>query len=321
LRVRRWLELKRLMEGKVSRRALAIWDTSYNDAAKSGKEVILCGGAIDTPRLLLLNGIGPASELEELGVPVVKDLKGVGKHLQDHVWTVLAVEVDGRQNDRYALESDPDKIAVAQALYKKDQSGPFALAHSSLWGGFLKLPDLESYPEFQSLDTGMKKHLRNDKVPTYELIGNCALLPGLKCQPGNSYLSAGAFLMNPQSEGSVTLKSKDPKDSPVIDVAYLSHPYDHRVHRESIRAVWNLLFEHADTKKAIKGKLFGPESLSDEDIDAHMKNAANTVWHANGTVKMGKSDDEGACVDTRFKVFGIDGLRVADLSVCPVTTK
>ena len=289
--------------------------------AKSGREVILCGGAIDTPRLLLLNGIGPAKELEALDIPVVKDLPGVGKHLQDHVMTFLGAEVDGSQNDRYALEGNAELVAEAEALYKKDQTGAFAVHHSSIWGGFLKLPDVESYPEFQALDAETQNFLRKDKVPSYELIGNCLLPPGIECEKGNTYVVAIAFLMNPQSEGSVTLKSKNPQDNPIIDVAYLSHPYDFRVHRESIRATWNLVYENPALKKDIKKTFLGPASLSDEDIDAYMKGGATTVWHANGTVKMGKSGDEGACVDSRFRVFGVEGLRVADLSVCPLTTK
>lgn len=185
----------------------------------------------------------------------------------------------------------------------------------------MKLPDLESYPEFQALSKETQEFLTRDAVPTYELIGNCMLVPGLEIQKGSSYISAVTFLMNEQSEGSVTLRSSNPDDRPVLDVAYLSHPYDRRVLRESIRETWIKVFENPEIKKDIKKKLLGPESLSEEDIDAYMKDAAGTVWHANGTVKMGKKEDESACVDTSFRVYGVEGLRVADLSVCPLTTK
>ncbi|KAF2688261.1 GMC oxidoreductase [Lentithecium fluviatile CBS 122367] len=287
--------------------------------ATTSKEVILCSGSFDTPRLLLLNGIGPAKELEALNIPIIKDLPGVGKHLHDHVMTFLIVEVDGSNNDRYAFESNEELVTEAQAMYKKDQSGTFALHHGALWGGFLKLPGLEQYEEFQALDQQTQEFLSRETVPAYEFIGNCLLLPGLEVQKGNSYISAIAFLMNAQSEGSVTLRSSDPQDKPVVDVAFLTHPYDRRAHREGIRATWTKLFENPVIKKDIKKKLLGPESLSDEDIDAFMKDAATTVWHANGSVKMGKKADDQACVDSRFRVYGVEGLRVADLSVCPLT--
>ena len=235
--------------------------------------------------------------------------------------TFLGAEVDGSHNGRHAFGSNEELVAEAQALYKKDQSGPFSVHHGSLWGGFLKLPDLESYPEFQALDAETKEFLSRDTVPTYEMIGNCLLPPGIVVDKGNSYLMSIAFLMNPQSSGSITLKSKNPQDTPIIDLAYLSRPYDRRVHRESIRKTWNIVFENAATKKHVKKQLLGPASLSDEDIDAFMKDGATTVWHANGTVKMGKKGDEGACVDSGFRVYGVEGLRVADLSVCPLTPK
>jgi choline dehydrogenase-like flavoprotein len=147
------------------------------------------------------------------------------------------------------------------------------------------------------------------------------LPPGLECEKGNTYLTSFAFLMNPQSEGSVTLKSNNPQDNPVIDLAYLTHPYDRRVFRELIRATWKLVYESPATKKVVKRQLLGPTSLSDEDIDEFATTTGSTVWHAVGSVKMGKGDDQRACVDSKFKVYGIEGLRVADLSVCPVITR
>jgi choline dehydrogenase-like flavoprotein len=290
--------------------------------ATSGKEVIICGGAIDTPRLLLLNGIGPAKELEALGIPVVKDLPGVGKQLHDHIMTFLTVEVDSTHNNRYAFESNENLTLEADALWKKEKSGAFALHHSGLWGGFLKAPGFKDWSEFQALNADEQAFLSLDAVPTYEFIANCTLFPpGTVLSEGNSYISAVAFLMNTQSEGSVTLSSSNPADKPVLDVGFLNHPYDRRAMREAVRQTWTKLFENPDIKPVIKKKIFGPESLSDEDIDAFLAIAVTTVWHANGTVMMGKKENALACVDTNFKVYGVDGLRVADLSVCPLTPR
>jgi choline dehydrogenase-like flavoprotein len=283
--------------------------------------VILCAGSIDTPRLLLLNGIGPRSELEALGIDVKKDLPGVGKHLQDHVLTFMSVEVDGKVNDRYSFESNEALNTEAAALWKQDQSGALALQQSCLWGGFLKHPELDKWQEYQDLEQDTQRFLSKDAVPTYEFINNSLLWPpGSKLEEGNSYMTLIAFLMNPQSEGSVTLRSADPTDKPVIDLNYLSHPYDKRIMRETVRSVWQKIVENPTISKDVRRTLCGPKSLSDEDVDEFVRDSASTVWHANGTVMMGKAEDAKACVDASFKVFGIEGLRVADLSVCPLTT-
>jgi choline dehydrogenase-like flavoprotein len=289
--------------------------------ASASKEVILCGGAIDTPKLLLLNGIGPKAELESLGIQVKKDLPGVGKHFKDHVLAFMSVEVDGSLNDRYAFESNPQLVAEAEEMWKKDQTGAGALQHSVLWGGFLKLPGLEDMPEFAQLPSGNREFLLRDAVPTYEICTNlCNWPPGAKLAEGNTYVTASAFLMNPMSEGSITLRSNKPADKPIIKLNYLTHPYDARIFREAVRCTWSKIMLSSSIASASVKTLCGPASLSDADIDAFTRDNAGTVWHANGTVKMGKQGEEGSCVDSQGKVYGVRGLRVADVSICPVTT-
>lgn len=269
-----------------------------------------------------MNGIGPAQELSSLGIPVVKDLPGVGKQFHDHVMTFMSVEVDAKHNNRYGFETSESLMQEAEAMWKKDKTGNLALFNSGLWGGFLKLPGLENFPEYKILDEGLQEYLSRDKTPSYEFIANALLFPpGTKLPEGSSYLTTVVFLMNPQSRGSITLRSANPEDKPVIDVAYLQHPYDRRILKEAIRETWTKVYENPDVKRHIKGKLYGPDSLSDEHIDAFMKEAAGTVWHASGTAMMGKKDNPLACVDKSFRVYGVEGLRVADLSVCPLTTK
>ncbi|KAH7088832.1 hypothetical protein FB567DRAFT_318978 [Paraphoma chrysanthemicola] len=289
--------------------------------ASCKNEVILTAGTIDTPKLLLLNGIGPASDLSALSIPVKQDLPGIGQHLQDHVLAFMSVEVDGTVNDRYKFESNPQLVAEAEKLWEKDQSGAFALQQSVLWGGFLKLPNLESTPEFRALAPDFQNYLRKPTVPTYEFINNCLLWPpGSQLAEDSSYMTFIAFLMNPQSEGSVTLRSKDPKDKPVIKLNYLTHPYDRLAFRRAIQETWTKFTTNPRIAPSIRKTLCGPASLSDADVDAFANDNAGTVWHACGTVKMGKKGDEGACVDSAGRVFGVQGLRVADMSVAPLTT-
>lgn len=289
--------------------------------AYASKEVVLSAGSIDSPRLLLVNGIGPKDELEKIGVEVKKDLPGVGKHLQDHVLAFMSVEVDGAMNDRWAFESDQKLMDEAAAMWEKDKTGAFALQQSCLWGGFLKHPELSSFPEYTALPPSTQQFLAKDNVPTYEFINNClAWPPGVQVEKGNSYMTCIAFLMNPQSEGSITLKSSDPKEKPIINLNFLTHPYDARIMREAVRSVWTKITHNEVLKASIKRTLCGPASLSDDDVDAFVRDNAGTVWHACGSVMMGKEGEKGVCVDKDYKVLGVKGLRVADLSVCPLTT-
>jgi choline dehydrogenase-like flavoprotein len=186
----------------------------------------------------------------------------VGKHLQDHVLTFLSVEVDSKHNSRYAFETSEELLKQAEADYARDKSGSLALYNSSLWGGFLKLPGLEEMAEFKALDPAWQEYLSRERTPTYEFIANTILFPpGTKLPEGSSYLTTIAFLMNAQSEGSVTLSTSDPKEKPRIDLGYLQHPYDRRVMIEAIRQTWIKVYDNPEVKPYIKGRLYGPESL------------------------------------------------------------
>jgi choline dehydrogenase-like flavoprotein len=293
-----------------------------NQAAATAKnEVIICGGAIDSPKLLLLNGIGPKSELEALSIDVKVDLPGVGKNLKDHVLTFMSVEVAGSINDRYAFDSNPKLMAEAQESWAKDQTGAFALQHSSLWGGFLKLPDLESYEEYSALPAHVQDFIVRDKVPAYEFINNTILWPpGMQLAEGNTYMSFIAFLMNPQSTGSVTLRSANASDKPIITLNFLTHPFDVRVFREAIRNTWQKMTSNTVVAPHIVRTILGPKSMEDADVDRFARENASTVWHAGGTCKMGREGDKEAVVDKEFRVRGVEGLRVVDMSVAPVVT-
>lgn len=289
--------------------------------AMANNEVIVCGGSIDTPKLLLLNGIGPQSELEAVGIDVKIDLPGVGKHLKDHVLTFMTVEVSGSINSKYAFDNNPALVAEAQESWTKDQTGAFALQNSSLWGGFLKLTDLESYEEYSALPLDVQEFLSRDQVPTYEFINNSILWPpGTQLEEGNTYMTFLAFLMNPQSSGSVTLRSAKASDKPVIALNFLTHPFDVRVFREAIRNTWQKITGNPVVAPHIVRTILGPKSMGDADLDGFARENASTVWHACGTCKMGRDDDAEAVVSKEFKVKGAEGLRVVDMSVAPLTT-
>jgi choline dehydrogenase-like flavoprotein len=121
--------------------------------------------------------------------------------------------------------------------------------------------------------------------------------------------------MNPQSRGSVTLQSFDPSTPPLIDPHFLTHPFDRRVMIDGLREVMRI--QRAPVFASRTLKTLGPASDSDEDIWEHVKRNVRSSWHMSCTAVMGKNAEEGAVVDSRFRVFGVEGLRVVDLSVCP----
>lgn len=123
-------------------------------------------------------------------------------------------------------------------------------------------------------------------------------------------------LMNCQSLGKVTIRSNDPCDPPMIDLRLLSHPYDMQLATEVIRSTLPLI--QASNIIPTKGLALGPQSLAQEDIESFVRSTATHLWHGCGTVRMGRGDGDGACVTSDFKLKGLDGIRVTDMSVAPV---
>jgi choline dehydrogenase len=257
----------------------------------SASEVILSGGAINSPQLLLLSGIGPAEELEPLGIAVHQDLPGVGKNLQDHLDICSLKTCHG--NDSY------DRInhlsVVLRYLYDQRGPGSSNLAEA---GGFI-------VSQFASDD---RPDIQMHFVP--------ALLDdhGRNRLPGNG-MTIHACPLRPTSRGEIRLKSSDPDQPPAIHANYLSTGYDRQMMLECVR-----LSREIFSQDAFAGtggiEIFPGESVrSDNDLLAFIRRKAETVYHPVGTCKMG--GDAMAVVSPGLKVKGIDGLHVVDASVMP----
>lgn len=219
----------------------------------------------------------------------------------------------------------------------KDQTGPLSDSHSNFFFMFMKLPQLEETPEFKALDEDTQKMLRESSTPHYEMTsGGPNFFPDMDFGD-DSYLAALPVGLNMQSRGSVTLASANPKDKPLVDFNFFDHPYDLRVMIEGIKKTFQF-FRSKTLSPHFKERLRMPESDSEEDIVVSNRDlctplGADTVvqefirkysegaFQASGTVKMGLRNDKAACVDSNFKVYGMEGLRVADMSVCPLVPK
>lgn len=228
--------------------------------------MILAAGAFDSPKLLLLSGVGPASQLEGHRIPIVHELRGVGRNLQEHPIVFLNVEVDSALSEKYSFELDALAMREARETWVKDKTGPLSHHNGTVYGGFLKLPDLETSEEYKELKADVRAFLGKPTVPAFEIALSAPMLPpGHQLQAGHAYLSNVVFLMNPQSRGQITLASDDPKEAPLIDIGFLNHAFDRKAMLLAIRESMNF-FENSALAKYFKGYILGPKSSSDEDI-------------------------------------------------------
>lgn len=289
------------------------------------QEVILTAGTVDTPKILLLSGIGPAVDLKKHNIKVHRDLPGVGKNAQDHSLVFLcAMTKPGFRDEKFKFEKDPAGVEAARKQWKQNGSGPLALYYSSCNTNWIRDESIYATPEFRSLDQSIQDYIIHTTVPNYEFVDGCPLFPPDSVVPDDfSYWSMCIMGMCTQSRGSIRLASAKPEDPPVINPGWFtdSNGFDRMVTRTAIRRAMKFVTESNIGKKHFEKWIWAPEDESDEGMDKFISKATLPVWHLNGSVKMGKKEDGMACVDTRFKIFGIENLRVADLSVCPITPK
>ncbi|PWY75378.1 alcohol oxidase [Aspergillus heteromorphus CBS 117.55] len=286
----------------------------------ASREVILTAGSLDTPKILMHSGIGPAAQLQQFQIPVINDLPAVGQGLRDHFFAPLCFKRDPATNDRNAFFGSPEAMDSALAQWQKDGSGPWARHSCQIAAGWLKSDRLVSSPEFQALPTSVQSFLQQPTVPHYEFMTHFPLhLISPEATPEYSYVCLLVFLMNEQSSGEVRLQSSDPEVPLLFDPKFLSHPFDRRACIEIYRQALEVT-KHASFTKDTVETLIAPPSESDDDILEFWRNTLGSSWHMSGTAKMGKPGEKDAAVDSRFRVLGMQGLRVADLSVLPVLT-
>ncbi len=265
---------------------------SYTVCAEA--EVIVAAGAIGSPRLLLLSGIGPADELAAVGVPVVHDLPGVGRNLQDHVDVYVISELSGAHS--YDRHTRPHRMLWAGLEYKLFGSGPVT-SNLAEAGGFWWVDRAQAHPDIQF-------HF----LPGAGLEAGVPPLDGYGCTLNSCHL-------RPRSRGWVKLLSADPRQAPLIDPNYWAEPYDLDCSIKGFELAREIMAQPAFRPFVRREHLPGPQATSRADLEAHARRFGKTDYHPVGTCKMGT--DELAVVDPQCRVRGIDGLRVADSSIMP----
>ena len=257
-------------------------------------EVILSAGAIGSPRLLQLSGIGPAEHLRSLGVPVVFDQPGVGANLQDHVDLFVIAECTGPHTyDRFAK---PHLSALAALQYLLTRKGPVA---SSLFetGGFWYADPNARSPDIQ-LHLGLGSGIE----------------AGVAAMPQGGVTLNSAYL-RPRSRGTVRLASADPLAAPLIDPNYWADPYDREMSIRGLKLAREIMRQDALKPFVLAERLPGPDVQTDEDYFNYACAHAKTDHHPAGTCRMGS--DPAAVVDPQLRFNGIEGLRVVDASIMP----
>ena len=265
-----------------------------SDGVIRGGEVILSSGAIGSPRLLQLSGIGPADHLQALGIPVVLDQPGVGANLQDHLDLSVIAECTGPHTyDRFAK---PHLMALAGLQYLLTRKGPVA---SSLFetGGFWYADPAARSPDIQ-MHLGL----------------------GSGIEAGVTAMAQGGVTLNsaylrPRSLGTVRLASADPLAAPLIDPNYWADPYDREMSIRGLKLARQIMRQDALKPYVLAERLPGPEVRTDADYFNYACAHAKTDHHPAGTCRMGA--DPAAVVDPALRFNGIAGLRVVDASIMP----
>ena len=296
LELRLQAKVSRILVEKSRAIGVEVFDSASGQARQisSNREVIVTSGAIGSPKLLMLSGIGPARHLQSVGVKPVHDLPGVGSNLQDHLDICVMCEcTDDHTYDKYL---QPHWAALAGARYLLRRDGPAA---SSLFesGGFVRSSGETGAPDIQfhlglgsGIETGIAKL-------------------------AHSGVTLNSAFMRPRSRGTVRLAGSDPAAPPLIDPNYWDDPYDRTVSIEGAKLAREIMRQKALRKFVLAERVPGPGAISDADWIDYACRSAKTDHHPVGTCAMGTGPD--AVVGTDLRLLGIAGLRVCDSSIMP----
>ncbi|KKC32423.1 choline dehydrogenase [Devosia psychrophila] len=269
------------------------------EIVRAKREVIVAASSINSPKILMLSGIGPAAQLGEHGIAVVADRPGVGANLQDHMElyiqqaSVLPITLYKHWN------TFGKALIGAQWLFFKNGLGASNQFESA---AFIRSKAGVKYPDIQ-----------------FHFIPIAVRYDGQAAAEGHGF-QAHVGPMRSSSRGAVTLRSSDPKAPPRIQFNYMSDPKDWSDFRHCIRVTREIFSQAAFDPYRGKEILPGGQYQTDEELDDHIRRHAESAYHPCGTCKMGRAEDPMAVVDPECRVIGVEGLRVADSSIFPRIT-
>ncbi|KQT13162.1 GMC family oxidoreductase [Ramlibacter sp. Leaf400] len=264
------------------------------------REVILAAGAIGSPQLLQLSGIGPGALLHRHGIPVLRDAAGVGANLQDHLQVRSVFKVE-RGRTLNTLANSLWGRAMIGLEYALRRTGPMSMAPSQLCA-ITRSDSSQAHPNIQF-------HVQPLSLPAFG-------------HPLHDFpaITASVCNLNPTSRGTVCIRSADPHAAPAIAPNYLSTPEDRKVAADSLRMARRIVAQPALGGYGPTEYLPGARYQSDEELARLAGDIATTIFHPVGTARMGREGDPTAVVDPHLRVMGVKGLRVVDASVMPTIT-
>ena len=263
----------------------------------ASKEVLLSAGAINSPQVLMLSGLGPKAHLAENGIEIKVDLPGVGQNLQDHLDTLVQHRCKNHDSYSISIALIPRYVKAAfNYIFNRQDLFTSNVAEA---GGFDNTKGAQDIPDIQ-----------------YHFLPAILLDHGRTTAFGYGY-GVHVCGLYPKSRGEIKLRSNNPKDPAMIDPKYLEHPDDQKVMIDGLRGARKILAAPAFEKYKSWEIGPGPDAQSDEELLAFIRKSSETIYHPVGTCKMGDIKDVMVVVDPELKVKGIKGLRVVDASVMP----
>jgi len=261
------------------------------------REIILAAGALQSPQLLQLSGVGPGALLQRFGIPVAHDLRGVGENLQDHLQARVIFRCTKPITTNDVLKSWPRKILMG-LQYVLTRTGPMAVGINQ--GGIFARtdPSLER-PDVQFHVATLSSDMAGSPVHAF------------------SGFTMSVCQLRPESRGHVRITSPDPMTVPAMQPNYLSTPLDRATLVDGIRLARALAATRSLAPYVAGEYRPGPDAVSDEDLLEFAKNTAGTIFHPSGTTKMGPASDPTAVVDAALRVHGCSSLRVVDCGIMP----
>jgi choline dehydrogenase len=294
------LLIERRGDGRLRAGGVCVRVGGHQQELRAARAVVLAAGAIGTPQLLQLSGVGPGALLHAHGIEVLRDAPGVGANLQDHLQIRAVFGVSGVATLNAIAGTWWGKARIA-AQYLLTQSGPMSMAPSQL-GAFARSSPERTWPD-------LEYHVQPLSLPAFG-------------EPLDRFpaFTASVCNLNPESRGTVHIRSPRAEDAPAIAPRYLSTDGDRRVAAQSLRLTRRIAAQPALARYAPREIKPGAQYESDEDLWKLAGDIGTTIFHPVGTCRMGRDGDAQAVLDARLRVRGVEGLMVADASAMPTIT-
>lgn len=265
------------------------------NSVRAESEIIVTAGAIGSPKIMMLSGVGPGGHLRGHGIDVVHDLPGVGQNLNDHFGIDIVYELKGPTSlDKYNKLHWMLWAGIEYTLFK---SGPVT-SNVVEGGAFWYADRAEPVPDLQ-----------------FHFLAGAGVEAGVPAIPSGSGCTLNSYTLRPRSRGSVTLRSARPEDLPIVDPNFLDDPYDLKTSAEGVRISREIMSQPALAKYVRQEHFPGKDVQTQADFEAYARQFGRTSYHPTCTCKMGT--DDMAVVDPQLRVHGLEGLRICDSSIMP----